>query len=196
LYDELPAATSVTGSPNSIMVKWLGAVSTRTTLVRSGFSVSIRWALAVRAMAIMKTMVFRMPKFALILALLQKVRRRHGLQCAQESREPNRPRPESRHPHLACTEITRIYFRLESCKGQADDFGNTRRQAGPTPFATRYQRRVSVNLRPNSPTCAWLKCEETSRLFQLAKSPWEICEARENREKSPPIVIVCALGVR
>jgi hypothetical protein len=72
LYDEFPAATSVTGSPNSIMVKWLGAVSTRITLFRSGFSVSILWALAASAMAAMKTMVLCMPKFPPIPASLQK----------------------------------------------------------------------------------------------------------------------------
>src|SRR5476649_1580713 len=73
LYDELPAATSVTGSANSMMLKWLGAVSTRITLCRSDFSVSILWALAASAMAMVKAMVFCMPKFPPIPALLQKL---------------------------------------------------------------------------------------------------------------------------
>jgi len=46
LYDELPAATSMTGSASSMMLKWFGAVSTRITLCRSDFSVSILWAWA------------------------------------------------------------------------------------------------------------------------------------------------------
>src|ERR1035441_5009790 len=72
LYDELPAATSMTGSASSMMLKWLGAVSTRITLCRSDFSVSILWALAASAMAMVKAMVFCMPKFPPIPALLQK----------------------------------------------------------------------------------------------------------------------------
>src|ERR1019366_8600245 len=74
LYDELPAATSVTGSANSMMLKWFGAVSTRITLCRSDFSVSILWALAVSAMAMVKAMVFCMPKFPAIPASRQKTR--------------------------------------------------------------------------------------------------------------------------
>src|ERR1039458_7424574 len=55
-----------------MMLKWFGAVSTRTTLCRSNFSVSILWALAVSATAMVKAMVFCMPKFPPIPALLQK----------------------------------------------------------------------------------------------------------------------------
>src|ERR1035441_9262457 len=55
-----------------MMLKWFGAVSTRITLCRSNFSVSILWALAVSAMAMVKAMVFCMPKFPPIPALLQK----------------------------------------------------------------------------------------------------------------------------
>src|ERR1035438_3067162 len=55
-----------------MMLKWFGAVSTRITLCRSNFSVSILWALAVSAMAMVKAMVFCMLKFPPILALLQK----------------------------------------------------------------------------------------------------------------------------
>ena len=72
LNDELPAATSVTGSANSMMLKWFGAVSTRITLWRSDFSVSIRCALAASARAMVKTMAFCMPKFPPIPASLQK----------------------------------------------------------------------------------------------------------------------------
>src|ERR1019366_9383439 len=72
LYDELPAATSMTGSASSMMLKWFGAVSTRITLCRSDFSVSILWALAASAMTMAKTMVLGMPKFPPIPALLQK----------------------------------------------------------------------------------------------------------------------------
>src|SRR5664280_196452 len=53
-------------------LKWFGAVSTRITLCRSNFSVSILWALAVSAIAMVKAMVFCMPKFPPIPALLQK----------------------------------------------------------------------------------------------------------------------------
>jgi hypothetical protein len=59
LNEGLPAATSVTGSANSITLKWLGAVSTRMTLWRSDFSVSIFWALAANARAMVETMIFR-----------------------------------------------------------------------------------------------------------------------------------------
>src|ERR1035441_5268477 len=55
-----------------MMLKWFGAVSTRITLCRSNLSVSILWALAVSAMAMVKAMVFCMPKFPPIPALLQK----------------------------------------------------------------------------------------------------------------------------
>jgi hypothetical protein len=72
LYDALPAATSVTGSASSMIVKWFGAVSTRITLCRSDFSVSILWALAASAMAMVKAMVFCMSKFPPIPASLQK----------------------------------------------------------------------------------------------------------------------------
>src|ERR1039458_6749205 len=77
LYDELPAATSMTGSASSMMLKWFGAVSTRITFCRSDFSVSILWALAASATAMAKTMVLGMPKFPPIPALLQKVGPQH-----------------------------------------------------------------------------------------------------------------------
>jgi hypothetical protein len=62
----------VTGSANSMTLKWFGAVSTRITLCESDFSVSIFWALAASAMAMVKTMVFCMPKFPPIPASRQK----------------------------------------------------------------------------------------------------------------------------
>src|SRR5579862_4968050 len=76
-------------------LKWFGAVSTRITLCRSDFSVSILWALAASTKTMVKTMVFCMPKFPAIPALLQKVGQRHGFRALIKKREPN---PRDRNP--------------------------------------------------------------------------------------------------
>ena len=68
-------------------LKWFGAVSTRITLCESDFSISIFWALATSAMAMVKAMVFCMPKFPPIPASRQKAGLRQGFPIAGHSRE-------------------------------------------------------------------------------------------------------------
>jgi hypothetical protein len=60
-------------------------------LCRSDFSVSILWAFAVRAIAMVKTMVFCMPKFPPIPASLQKVGPRPRFRAPSKNRWPNPP---------------------------------------------------------------------------------------------------------
>jgi hypothetical protein len=54
----------MTGSVNSMTLKWFGAVLTRITLCESDFSVPIFWASTVRAVAMVRAMIFlHVPSF-------------------------------------------------------------------------------------------------------------------------------------
>jgi ankyrin repeat protein len=107
----------MTGSANSMTLKWFGAVSTRITLCESDFSISIFWALAASAMAMVKTMVFGMPKFPPIPASLQKVCHGKVSDCPSQPRD----RLQWLKPGLTCLarrkEIPSIYAPRWSSQG-------------------------------------------------------------------------------